>query len=72
MARSLADRTFQLRSLAEPGAPAPRLLDLVPDGAASRDDVLEEPDRTVSFYDGSNSELDRIFIELSNSSQLVS
>ena len=49
MARSLADRAFQLRSLAEPGAPAPRLLDLVPDGAASRDDVLEEPDRTVSF-----------------------
>ena len=30
-------------------ATTPRLLDLVPDGAASRDDVLEEPDRTVSF-----------------------
>jgi len=43
------DPAAVLESLAEPGAPAPRLLDLVPDGAASRDDVLEEPDRTVSF-----------------------
>ena len=43
------DPAAVLESLAEPGAPAPRLLDLLPDGAASRDDVLEEPDRTVSF-----------------------